>query len=1433
MTCNKTEITNDITKRLLITIKRENPVIKHADAVAEARRLAPLMVEQSIAKLKADEQADFVDEVSALPAGVVQELNASKPKIGKTPITVHEVNGGKVFYTYPKGTQQYSISPKEITLDQKSAEAVVAKYHRAPLGSIAEPASFDELADWYDNTDGTISNSANVNTAMIEVDKKNLGESFDSDESAFLTETLNTIIKMVGDVNGIKLKIKKQTLGKISRGEFNPSTNEMTLAIADGNQKGVNYNQTNQEIFVHELVHAVTEFLFDGSTKAGKDPQTAELIVSIKNLYGNAHRNVKSYKDLLPKGVNHSKADIAKAKQLHDYIFDAGKEGIQAEGTGLEEFMAHLMTNKMFRTAMDQLSAIEEQSIEEGISIVEKLVTQFQNFIKKIIGMVAHVDNDSITNAGSKLLFDVMESHRRNGDRVKGFHPAKIVEKASETLSPHMDKLDEVLQPIMDKVGDILQDPIVKVIEKEEAAEIKELNDLLDSAKETGEDITELEEQIELAKIAQKAAVHKKSVAEAVKKLNKKLDANAKRGIKINSFMAKDSSTILRKLRNSTVGTISIINDLISYIFAAGYLREVKALDPKGYGAAMKHISTMISTIEQTTAGKMLNNFMSKDGVYNQIADAILTLTHTVDKMREGAYEEVLADSKRWFGKVDINSDAYKKQNEALNDVILSTDIQSLGLDVKELQELLKDPKKVDAKVEQLKAKIAKLGKPGMIEDALSLASYMTSGVGLTTNAKNIAHGFGRDYMYFPGAGKELFEAVDQLASYEALRLTSKDSKDTLRDFINGKTFDEFSEGKLRELGYKKGWIKGKLDQEGYTKQVAEGVQFFMDYAYGSQVSSEEEVGSNYHNVIKGYVKESFDTGVEVVFKPMRDRADLEKLGYKFIRAAKGTPGSTTSYGLFTRRDGKTKRVNGALGLQSTKMRGFTLKDKINEENYNADFKMDKLQKEKMFKKVLAKALVEYDQDRSAYHMQPVYNKDGAIIDFRSTMSKEEKLELMDMETRGTQNLARTHATFGTAVATLEHNKSVLKDLKADADKNYKGNEDAYAVIKPRAGITAADYGIEDTVDVEGSSEYEQLWARLPKTTQEYAANLYGGEKNIIVRKDLLLPAFGENEISLADTKLAANASIKYKQHFKQAERYWQDFMQIAKSNIVIKTPEVLFGNIVSNAKILFYLGVNPVKGIKLLKLSMRELPRYERDTRELHQLQREQKTIKNKRGEKFGKNGRRIVELERSIKENLVAPLIDAGMFQSIVEDVSTKQDNNRVANFANAKLDQWIPNETANTAIQYMFLTEKTKPFQALLKATQVSDFHFRFVQYYDAIEKGDTSKQALRDVTDNYINYEDPLNEWVRYGDRMGPFFFVRYFTGIQRVIKKIAKKRPGRVAIDIGLQEFVTGDVSDILDQSIIDKGLATYLYTPFDRLGDVFMPPGIELVNAYR
>jgi len=1528
MACNKTAIIKDIEKRIARTLKAKNTGMSNDEIRAVAKADAPKMFRE----MQEEQMGDAAD-AKELSKPEIQKLNAARPHVKHTngntyvPVTVvGRASDGKINYTYPNGDKAYPIATDKVLLkagphdtaasqivdtiplysistaaangaskDTNSDRTVTiskavtearARYTADPstdnanhlanvealnglrnsfgktiakgvsprkLQSAKDAGTKDEIEDFYFDEDGSMSKSENINAALTEWDKKKYGENFDVEHSKELGATLEAMVNAIEDLNKADVSITEAQLSsRAAKGEYSPFDNTIEIHV-DSRHNGEffrqRFTQTAQEVYVHELVHAATEFIFDGSREVQRDPTIAGMVASVKELYSSARKGLTSYEGLLPGytdgSTTYSEYEVAQAKEKYDYIFN------NKEGVGLEEFMSHLLTNKQFRLAMSNIDAISKATKDEDAGLIDKIINGFKDFLGRLVGFTTHKKNASITEAGTDLLFKVMKAHSDNAMKVASKHPARVAERATEYLDGVLNKSDEKLAGVADTV-------ISTAMFEGTASKVEYYKQLAEDVQRVKDSKVTDPKEVEKIKKAneEKIAEKEKLFNDIGKLLGKVPDRNS-----------KEYRSLVGKYIGLGITAAGMLKDLFIYARMLNKLRKLKEIDPKGYAQRMAKLDGFIKRVEKNVIAKILKDFSTKDLTYSTMTDAILKLTHDVDAMRESNYEDVLGASKEWFGRIEVNGEAFRKQNDALSDTILRTDIQSLGVDSKGLLELLEDSGKVYSEIKAL-AKVIK--DKGMLEDALLAAEAMASGGGLITNPTNIASGFGRAIQ---SPDPKIVKALDRYISLKALELTSSEVKKTAADFISGRDYKRISESKLSKAGKKLKLIKGKepMTQDEYTAQVQEGVNSFLQHSEGTDARSKEEMTGEEHNLIKGYMKESFDTGNELVIVPLRERVDLEKEGYKYVRDVKEHREGAEPYAIFTRRDGKTSRANGAIGLQGVKARGVSLSAMIHEEIENAPLgeKIDYFQETAKFKKELAMQVKEYNRDRLGADMQPVYNSNGDIVDFRTNMTHTEKKELLDMETRGTQNLARTYGTFGTAKATEEHNKKVLQNIKNDADKFASSLPGDYVTIRPRAALGKEDFGLEGVVPKDATQE-EQLWARLPASTKKAAADLYDGENKIIIRRDLVLPAFGENDLSVSDSPFGRFFSKAGRRNIKQIENYWQDLMQIAKGNIVIKVPAVLIGNVVSNAKILFYLGVNPIKGTKLLFLGARELKRYESDNKELQELKRVEGLSRTSKS-----NSIRIEELEASLKHNMVRPLIDAGMYQSIVEDVSTRKETNRVSERANKLVDKYVTNKGANTAVQYLFLTEKTKPFQAMLKATQVSDFYFRFAQYYDTIDKleaqaesanagnkndekrlrvtladyiydgipfktrrGNVSEElmdaikwhSMREITDNYINYEAPLNDKVRYWDKMNPGF-VRYYTNIQRVIKKIAKKSPGRVASDFALQ-LVIGDTDGIEDQTFIEKGLNPYTFKTLGMIKEAIIPPGPEVIMAY-
>jgi len=1437
MACNtKQETINKLTKVLMKDLKATNTGMSHSDIKAKATTDAEALVAASIANMEED-FADEADARNALPGGAVQELNAANPKVGKAKVTVTEVNNGQVYVKFPNGTKEYPYSPGEVALDQKSTEGVINKY----IGS-SDTSTEDTFQDTYVDSDGSMNKSANLNEEFVAQDKVNNGVNFDTDHSEHLTGILERMVAMVNSLQDGKVKIRKKAMEKAIRemgasGSLNTSTGEVSVDMdthGPGAEFRTKFSMGNQEVYVHELVHAAMNFMFDKSNlNVAKDPELLAMITNLENLHAKARKNSK-WQDLLPgyenKSQQYSKREVAQAKGYKnkhgdwvqgkwDYIFNN-----KTPGNGLHEFMAGLLTNSAFKEAMEKVSTLDLKADKADEKLVEKIQNWFNNILEKIFGYATNKRDNSITKEGTRLIFDIMRANSNAVDRVARKSPMESVNKA-------LDKAAAKIEVANDQVKKIT-DPFVT------------LGGFLDTA------------------IANKSEVLDAKGVEEFVKLQRKVAKLVNRGRE-----AKDGKGLIG-LMNNVITTIDAVQRLLralpSIYKMNKYAQGSKA--NKSMGKAFEKANNMLlESIHLAQDGMVrgiVRDFMDKPGIYNYLADSILRLTKSVDSAREAAYEGTLKGLNDGFGDVSIANDIVnKKHNEALTDVVLRTDIQSLGLDAKDLEELLRDPGEVSQRVAELEQGLSY----EQIQDAESLANYMVTGVGTASNASNIASKFGHDRPNLDMDAATI-KQIDQLVSYKALEMTPQESKETLASFLAGEQYVDYSTS-LWNRALKKSQLSSKtpLSKSEYKKQVLEGTQHFIDRSRGLQAASEREMRSNPHNAIKGYVKDTYQSDASLEMHPIKDMQKLEREGFKFVRPLKAVPGTNTIYGLYVSTVPAVKRANGALGLQDRKSRGFTLQDVISRESANdTTGKWDGIRKHEAFRKLLKQTKADYKENKDV-GMSPMYDQYGNIINFRATMSIAEKQEHLDLETRGTENLARSYSTMGTAATTDRHNREVIDLLYKDFLDNYKENSEDYVVIKPD-DLTAEDYGMPMATAPQSVEEYSRLWARLPKGAKQYATEKFQGNQ-IVIKKELLQVAFGEDNYSITQSKLLEGLKPSTLATLKKVESVWQDTMQIAKSNIVIKTPEVLLGNLVSNFKILLYLGIHPVKGAKLMLTGARELKKYEADSKELASAYRN-KDAGVDVSESY------INDLKRSLQQNTVTPLMDAGLYQSIVEDVNTANESNQVAKWFSDKTDRYITNETANTAIQYLFMTQRTKPYQQLLKATQVSDFYFRYAQYYSAIDKADTGldnantleeaytqilkhtspefnskltmdetglakvkadpkyreafkAKAMRDAIDNYINYEAPLEKHIRYGDAMGTWFFVKYFVKSQKVIKKLVKDNPLRVGADILAQTFITGDTADVLDSSILDKGLNTYNPLKIvSRLGE-FIDPSLR------
>src|SRR5690606_6911744 len=130
-----------------------------------------------------------------------------------------------------------------------------------------------------------------------------------------------------------------------------------------------------------------------------------------------------------------------------------------------------------------------------------------------------------------------------------------------------------------------------------------------------------------------------------------------------------------------------------------------------------------------------------------------------------------------------------------------------------------------------------------------------------------------------------------------------------------------------------------------------------------------------------------------------------------------------------------------------------------------------------------------------------------------------------------------------------------------------------------------------------------------------------------------------------------------------------------------------------------------------------------------------------------------RIIELEDAMARNPVKPLVDAGLYQTIVEDVDTSQDGYgyraRFANWADQKTAM-LPS-TVKKGARFMVMDRGTPLYQVMHRATHLSDFVGRYALYKHLTGPKNrvSHKEAVRTASRAFVNYSIPTHpalQWM---------------------------------------------------------------------------------------
>jgi hypothetical protein len=1089
--------------------------------------------------------------------------------------------------------------------------------------------------------------------------------------------------------------------------------------------------------------------------------------------------------------------------------------------TSLDEFTAYALTNPIF---MRHLSNIPLKEEGEATTLMAKIIKVFSTLMDVLMGNYSfNAKNKNIASQVNALAMRLGEINAKANDEATRMNPLGLV---SSVIESGMDFLDDKAATVMHKIG--------QVITPEEGA---------------------------LVPLPENAGPYKKAAW----------------GVK---FLAK-------------VATSKIHRDVVKV-----WLSDVvSAFKPQG------DIMQFGSDLFPEDEGKSVSTWLT------------LKNSH-LDAIRNSQANAVSMDILNGFKKAIT-----EEQEIALTNVLIDTNATHLvyskdgrvHMDNARFREILTDDKKLDNAINIVRGKIAQhlgndVARSNIVKNSAALLGYyMATGKATEAtlfSARNIVRGHSTSNRY--KADETLEAMVSELSSLTALKYTDKAQKESVAELL------------IHER---------------------DGVYAIMDYYESFKRDSKEQLfDSDEAHIMDGYSKELFDDTITTEVAKISDKEAMFKKGFTFVGPVKlKASGQTDPMGLYvSSTNTKAERMRGAVNLGSNTAKGMSLRAI----NFSADkalgqayFERDKaLANERAMETVKAMAKGTVDLTKLNYGIGRVVDATGKVVDYRAMMSKDMKEKLLGQDKRVSRVLGSSIASVQYKVLKELHEKATLEAIK-EGMKEWNGTTlsgDTGFVEYDLIGPNSTDPELRDLYYMLPNSFKAFIDSREDKTMAIrsdlrliYFGYLHPKISNAIGMKELpihvrkIVDKFESlwfDVVSLAKgtillkmpwviaTNIVSNVlqlftmgvgiaeSITlHTESIRDVQRYIKDSREKLALENALQKMESKLDRIENKQSIdneikssMAELALKN-KQVRLMSADSSMKQAMEDDIEALKERIEQLKKMTNTPGDRLSREiawvKSRIETLNDGLLDNPVRELVDAGLMQSLVEDVSTASMNDRNA------VSKWLNDimqdkpEMVRTVADVLFLTERTAWYKGMQELLQISDLVARDVlnRKMQMVEKARVNgernyqpemitlmkdygiklvdgvaltgndreiymnvvnKARLNTLKTRFINYTQPNGKYEEWMNRAGFLMFTKYFKRIQREIFAIAGDHPARAALGVLL---ATAGLDTVQGQSLFIKGEGfdgTFglgnlmpLHSPLDVALTVVNPPLIRLVNT--
>jgi len=555
----------------------------------------------------------------------------------------------------------------------------------------------------------------------------------------------------------------------------------------------------------------------------------------------------------------------------------------------------------------------------------------------------------------------------------------------------------------------------------------------------------------------------------------------------------------------------------------------------------------------------------------------------------------------------------------------------------------------------------------------------------------------------------------------------------------------------------------------------------------------------------KGHFPEATGRNQSIVIQSKSEKARLEALGYTMGEKYKGNPNHRMTGDLYYFHSNIAQKNRYTKGVAQTvhgSYRGVSIKF-----GYSTDMRVNRI----ITQENGLQELIDYaNQNKGKHniagfvHPEFIFDGNGKIIAAELPIGRE-AFRAIEKD----QN-------FGEGVGVWLGRTYEERVSRRINDELIEWLYQEWNTATPEERKEFVDIGNKNQKD----KVYADSWKVLGAEFHHKVSKKFGEKDFFPVKKSHINDAIGYREAGVSDAwtdvtrnndkvneiiKISATAIFGKKGYtaLMKTENVVSDVVSFAKTSIVGLAVQVVFGNLLSNTIHLMSYGINPIEAAKLQYQAALELREYTKIQKRINLLAIDAQTARIKGGDAQARVENQLKALSDRIKNMRIYPLIEAGHFSAIAEDIVTADgDTGNMIHNGLIKLANMVPSDKGKVVASNLLFTKESIAFKTMVGMTQYGDFMAKYALMTKLQKKGVSKEETMDILMEEFVNYQNVSGRDRQLLEKYGLLWFMNYKLRILKVARKAVMERPLRAAMLMSTHNAF--GVDTVLDSNIGTK-----------------------------